>query len=248
MSLTSNQFKSSTIRGTLNNIDDTVNGITASVNIQRDVVVGGQLTVNGVNFTSKVNTSDYGTFNGDVILNQSNTYLSGDTTNFTIKNKYSIYTPVYSVNPLVVDTNLKYFYTFNNSDLQNGYLKNQANNQYDLQIISGSVNDVFNGTSLNSSIIQNSSFTSSGNYSIGCWFISTNTAIGQILFLLSSDNTYTNGISMYIASGTIFVRDGGTTSLNGNNNIIQSVNSNTWYHIVYVNSGGTIWYVYINGI
>ena len=56
----------------------------------------------------KVNTSDYGTFNGDVILNQTNTYLSGDTTNFTIKNKY----PIYGQNPMIYDSNLLYFYTF----------------------------------------------------------------------------------------------------------------------------------------
>jgi hypothetical protein len=40
--------------------------------------------------------------------------------------------------------------------------------------------------------------------------------------------------------------DSTSTFPNGGNNPIQNVNINTWYHMVYVNSGST-WYVYVNG-
>ena len=49
MSLTSNQFKSSTIRGVFNNVDDTVGNIDASANFQRNVSIGGVITQTGMN-------------------------------------------------------------------------------------------------------------------------------------------------------------------------------------------------------
>ena len=249
MSLTSNQFKSSTIRGSLNNVDDTVNGITASVNIQRDVVVGGQLTVNGVNFTSKVNTSDYGTFNGDLVLNQSNTYLSGDTTNFTIKNKY----PIYTQNPLIVDSNLLHFYTFNNSDLQNGYLKNQANNQYDLLIES---NVVIDGT-LNIPYLTSDSVASkitsqiifNTNFSIGGWIYLENLG-GSRIFFTSNDSTQNDSLQiLYDSQGRIYLSisnfiSGTIVYTQISTTYIISIN--TWNFFTWVVEG-TTWTFYYNG-
>ena len=57
MSITSNQFKSTTIYGNFYNLDNSVNSIPASASFQRDLTIGGQLSVNGVSFSSKVDNS-----------------------------------------------------------------------------------------------------------------------------------------------------------------------------------------------
>jgi hypothetical protein len=63
MSLTSNLFKSTTVKGIFSVVDDTVNHVDASANFQRNVNIGGNLVANGlivqgINFLSKANTTD----------------------------------------------------------------------------------------------------------------------------------------------------------------------------------------------
>jgi len=63
MSLTSNLFKSTTVKGIFSVVDDTVNHVDASANFQRNVNIGGNLVANGlivqgINFSSKANTTD----------------------------------------------------------------------------------------------------------------------------------------------------------------------------------------------
>jgi hypothetical protein len=66
MSLTSNQFKSSTIRGVFNNVDDTVGNIDASANFQRNVSIGGVITQTG---TNGFNTLQNVFINGNIAQN-----------------------------------------------------------------------------------------------------------------------------------------------------------------------------------
>ena len=202
----------------------------------------------------KVNTSDYGTFNGDVILNQSNTYLSGDTTNFTIKNKYPIYTPVYTQNPLIVDSNLLYFYTFNNSDLSGGYLKNQATNNYDLLIES---NVIVDGT-LNIPYLTSDSVASkitsqiifNTNFSIGGWIYLENLG-GSRIFFTSNGSTQNDSLQIfYDSQGRIFLLISNFISGTG---IVYTqiattyiISINAWNFFTWVVEG-TTWTFYYNG-
>lgn len=151
---------------------------------------------------------------------------------------------------LSVDPKLLYFYTFNNSDLSGNTLKNQANNQYDLTINSGSTNGTFTGAPLKGTISSSFSLTSAG-YSIGCWF-SVLPSPNDVLFSFASDTT--NNTSTYFYVSTIsnvislYVRDAiNASNINGSNNLIFSgIVANQLYHIVYVNKG-TTWEIYRNG-
>ena len=196
MSITnSNKFKSTSINGILSNVDDTVNNITASANIQRDLTIGG-----------------------DVVLSKSNTYLSGDTNNFTIKNKYPIYTDILSVNSLIIDSNLLFFYTFDENDLQNNYLKNQANNQYDLLIrggddlIDGTLNLPSTGSALNGATFNKTFTLNSSGFTIGLWIYLRNPEGAPWIFVSGAPSNgyknnwivirYTDGFSFRLYNGT----------------------------------------------
>ena len=93
MTLTSNLFKSTTIKGNLSNVDDTVNNITASANIQRDLTIGNEL-----------------------ILSKSNTYLTGDTSKTTYNlaigntliNSWLVITYATATNPTSLLTSLRF--------------------------------------------------------------------------------------------------------------------------------------------
>ena len=200
----------------------------------------------------KVNTSDYGTFNGDVILNQTNTYLSGDTTNFTIKNKYPIYTPVYSINPLVVDSNLKYFYTFNNSDLSGNYLKNQATGNYDLLINSGvNVDETLNvPNTLSFGASQTTLSSPLTSFHVGFWFNLNAVSTGNVHILM----TLTSSPTTFSANSLTIVYNNALTLRLYINGVQQSPSPSLgallpgiWYFLSW-KIQGTTWTFYLNNV
>lgn len=152
-------------------------------------------------------------------------------------------------NPLIIDPSLNYFYTFNSSDLEGNVLKNQGISQaYDLTINSGTVNRTLSGSALNTTI-QSASITLNNSYSIGFWVYFNNNT-DQIIFLFGTTDSYQNGVSMYYRAGTtqLNFRDETPTNQNGTNNLMTTVPIGTWTHIVWVNSGGTTWTCYKNGV
>jgi len=151
-------------------------------------------------------------------------------------------------NTLVVDPSLNYFYTFEPEDLSGNTLKNQGISQaYDLTINSGVVDGAFDGTPIAATI--SNSITLNNSYSIGFWVYFNNNT-DQIIFLFGTTNSYSNGVSMYYRAGTtqLNFRDETPTNQNGTNNLMTTVPITTWTHIVWVNSGGTTWTCYKNGV
>ena len=138
---------------------------------------------------------------------------------------------------MVNDSNLLYFYTFNDTDLQNGYYKNQITNNYDL-LTSASFS--LNGTLKIGSRIMNSSISLGSFVSIGVWFKSTNN-FGMPYFLNDADRLGED-ISIYLNNNTMYLRSIGSKG----NVFIQTITNNTWYNVVYVNDNGN-WYIYVNG-
>ena len=75
---------------------------------------------------------------------------------------------------MIYDSNLLYFYTFDNNDLSGNYLKNIATNQYDLLIdtevtIDGTLNIPSTSDTIGASITSNYTLNSS-SITIGLWF------------------------------------------------------------------------------
>ena len=93
MSITSNQFKSTTVYGVLSNVDDTVNNIPASVFFQRDVSLNGNLLSTGI--ITQSGTTGYNTLRnsliGSIAQNIGSTInQTTGTTNFNTLNKTNL--------------------------------------------------------------------------------------------------------------------------------------------------------------
>jgi hypothetical protein len=150
------------------------------------------------------------------------------------------------------NNNLLNYYLFNTKDLVNNRVLNYSNNKNDLLITNGTINGSFTGTTLNSTI-ENTNYSFSGDYSIGCWFNTADTTptFQTLCCLCFSATSLARSISIELTGiggiGYVNVRDSGSTSNNGLQNQIQVINANTQYHVVFTNTSGTTWRVYING-
>jgi hypothetical protein len=155
-------------------------------------------------------------------------------------------------NPLIIDPDLDFFYTFNSGDLSGNVLKNQGITQaYDLTINSGVVNGEFTGDPLEGTISSSLTLTSAG-YSVGCWFSVINTT-SSFLFSFQFDTTQNSQLFFFVSlvGGTfsLTLRDSvNINTLNGGNNVIfTGIVVNQLYHFVYVNKG-TSWDIYKDGV
>lgn len=87
---TFNKFKSTTIYGALNNLDYPDNSVQASCNIQRNLIVGGALTISGTLTSSGIINGNKIYYNG---VDISSTYVSNSSLATTLSNYNTYLTP-----------------------------------------------------------------------------------------------------------------------------------------------------------
>lgn len=228
--------------------------------------------VNGT-YTTLIGTGSFSdAYN--TLYNANNSYYISNTITYVNDGLYPDSGILYesgSLDPLYIDPNLLYFYTFTGSHYNNGYVKNLATNNYDLLIDSGMTISNF----YNSSVLTNISSTyiniggtiitkgfslNSDGFTIS--FIlrtsisyTTNTTI----FSLNTDpgNSYSNNnIYIYIINGTGLYYN--LYFCINNNNVVSSINfstqikKNTPYFISWTIardvSGVPLWIIYINNV